>query len=297
MKARSLAARRRRRRRRRRAAAARLDLLPWPKVDFAKFGAIETQAAVAHPEDLRRRTCARNWVMIPHVTQFDEADITELEAFRVDAQRGEREGRRQADACSPSSSRRRRGAEEVSRVQRVARRRREPGAQEVLQHRLRRRHAERAGGAGDAGRRKKGVLEIAQRDRRAVGEGARRQARPGRHAGRHASRSQSSAASAAPRSRRSSTRPKWRSSACRKSAMKPVWDGKAVRAAPDAAAVAVVRPPRDRRRRSARASPRTSRRCSPTPRQRCSEDAAMSTIEIKVPDIGDFKDVPIIECW
>ena len=45
---------------------------------------------------------ARNWVMIPHVTQFDEADITELEAFRVAAQQGEREGRHQAHACSRS---------------------------------------------------------------------------------------------------------------------------------------------------------------------------------------------------
>ncbi|MEW9897317.1 dihydrolipoyllysine-residue acetyltransferase [Chitinivorax sp. PXF-14] len=58
-----------------------LDLLPWPKVDFAKFGAIETKP-LSRIKKISGANLARNWVMIPHVTQFDEADITEMEAFR-----------------------------------------------------------------------------------------------------------------------------------------------------------------------------------------------------------------------
>ena len=63
------------------ADGAALGLLPWPKVDFTKFGPIEA-AAVAHQEDLRREP-ASQLVMIPHVTNNDEADITDLEALRV----------------------------------------------------------------------------------------------------------------------------------------------------------------------------------------------------------------------
>ena len=62
-------------------AGAALGLLPWPQVDFSKFGPIERKPR----ERLRRIAAAnlhRNWVMIPHVTNHDEADITELEAFR-----------------------------------------------------------------------------------------------------------------------------------------------------------------------------------------------------------------------
>ncbi|MBV8045829.1 MAG: dihydrolipoyllysine-residue acetyltransferase [Paludibacterium sp.] len=58
-----------------------LDLLPWPKVDFAKFGPIDTQPLM-RIKKISGANLARNWVMIPHVTQFDEADITEMEAFR-----------------------------------------------------------------------------------------------------------------------------------------------------------------------------------------------------------------------
>ena len=59
-----------------------LDLLPWPKVDFAKFGPVETKP-LSRIKKLSGANLWRNWVMIPHVTQFDEADITDLEAFRV----------------------------------------------------------------------------------------------------------------------------------------------------------------------------------------------------------------------
>ena len=58
-----------------------LDLLPWPKVDFAKFGPIETKP-LSRIQKISGANLARNWVMIPHVTFNDEYDITELEDFR-----------------------------------------------------------------------------------------------------------------------------------------------------------------------------------------------------------------------
>jgi pyruvate dehydrogenase E2 component (dihydrolipoamide acetyltransferase) len=57
------------------------DLPPWPEVDFAKFGPIESKA-LSRIQKLSGPYLHRNWVSIPHVTQFDEADITDLEAFR-----------------------------------------------------------------------------------------------------------------------------------------------------------------------------------------------------------------------
>ncbi len=62
---------------------AALNLIPWPKVDFTRFGEIETKP-LARIRKISKANLARNWVMIPHVTQFDEADVTELEAFRVE---------------------------------------------------------------------------------------------------------------------------------------------------------------------------------------------------------------------
>ena len=61
---------------------AGLGLPAWPKVDFAKFGPIEAKP-LSRIQKISGPALARNWVMIPHVTQFDEADITELEAFRA----------------------------------------------------------------------------------------------------------------------------------------------------------------------------------------------------------------------
>jgi pyruvate dehydrogenase E2 component (dihydrolipoamide acetyltransferase) len=58
-----------------------LNLPPWPTVDFAKFGLIE-RVALTRIQRLSGPALARNWVMIPHVTQNDEADVTDLEAFR-----------------------------------------------------------------------------------------------------------------------------------------------------------------------------------------------------------------------
>ncbi|KQR55592.1 dihydrolipoyllysine-residue acetyltransferase [Acidovorax sp. Leaf160] len=59
-----------------------MDLLPWPKVDFAKFGTVERKD-LSRIKKISGANLHRNWVMIPHVTNNDEADITELEAFRV----------------------------------------------------------------------------------------------------------------------------------------------------------------------------------------------------------------------
>jgi len=59
-----------------------LDLLPWPNVDFTKFGPVERKD-LSRIKKISGANLHRNWVMIPHVTNNDEADITELEAFRV----------------------------------------------------------------------------------------------------------------------------------------------------------------------------------------------------------------------
>ena len=59
-----------------------LNLIPWPKVDFSKFGAIESKP-LSRIQKISGANLARNWAMIPHVTQHDDADITELEALRV----------------------------------------------------------------------------------------------------------------------------------------------------------------------------------------------------------------------
>jgi pyruvate dehydrogenase E2 component (dihydrolipoamide acetyltransferase) len=64
------------------AAATGLNMLPWPKVDFAKFGPIESKP-LSRIKKISGANLHRNWVMIPHVTNHDEADITELEDFRV----------------------------------------------------------------------------------------------------------------------------------------------------------------------------------------------------------------------
>ncbi|SIO05417.1 pyruvate dehydrogenase complex dihydrolipoyllysine-residue acetyltransferase [Salinivibrio sp. ES.052] len=58
-----------------------LGLLPWPKVDFSKFGETEVKP-LSRIKKISGANLARNWVMIPHVTQWDNADITEVEAFR-----------------------------------------------------------------------------------------------------------------------------------------------------------------------------------------------------------------------
>jgi len=64
------------------AAGGGLNLLPWPKVDFSKFGETEV-VQLSRIKKISGANLARNWAMIPHVTQFEQADITDLEALRV----------------------------------------------------------------------------------------------------------------------------------------------------------------------------------------------------------------------
>ena len=59
-----------------------LDLLPWPKVDFTRFGAVEVKP-LSRIKKISGQNLARNWVLIPAVTYHEDADITDLEAFRV----------------------------------------------------------------------------------------------------------------------------------------------------------------------------------------------------------------------
>ncbi|MBK9021826.1 MAG: dihydrolipoyllysine-residue acetyltransferase [Sulfuritalea sp.] len=64
------------------ASGGGLDLLPWPKIDFSKFGAVDVQP-LSRIKKISGANLSRNWVMIPAVTYHEDADITDLEAFRV----------------------------------------------------------------------------------------------------------------------------------------------------------------------------------------------------------------------
>ena len=61
-----------------------MDVLPWPSLDFSKFGPTET-VALPRIKKISGPNLHRNWVMIPHVTHFEDADVTDLEQFRVDS--------------------------------------------------------------------------------------------------------------------------------------------------------------------------------------------------------------------
>ncbi|WP_297324919.1 dihydrolipoyllysine-residue acetyltransferase [Nitrosomonas sp.] len=69
-----------------------LNLLPWPQVNFAKFGAIELKP-LTRIKQISGANLHRNWVMIPHVTQFDEADITDLETLRKESNDSDKENK------------------------------------------------------------------------------------------------------------------------------------------------------------------------------------------------------------
>ena len=71
---------------------AALNLLPWPQVNFAKFGPVELKP-LTRIKQISGANLHRNWVMIPHVTQFDEADITDLEALRKESNDSDKENR------------------------------------------------------------------------------------------------------------------------------------------------------------------------------------------------------------
>jgi len=73
-------------------AGLALNLLPWPQVNFAKFGPIELKP-LTRIKQISGANLHRNWVMIPHVTQFDEADITDLEALRKETNGSDKENK------------------------------------------------------------------------------------------------------------------------------------------------------------------------------------------------------------
>lgn len=73
-------------------AGLALNLLPWPQVDFSKFGPIELKP-LTRIKQISSANLHRNWVMIPHVTQFEEADITDLEALRKESNESEKENK------------------------------------------------------------------------------------------------------------------------------------------------------------------------------------------------------------
>ena len=93
------------------ADGAALGLLPWPKVDFTKFGPIEAKP-LSRIKKISGANLHRNWVMIPHVTNNDEADITDLEALRVTLNKENEVGHQGHDAGLPDQGRGR-GPEEV----------------------------------------------------------------------------------------------------------------------------------------------------------------------------------------
>ncbi len=84
------------------ANGAGLGLLPWPKVDFSKFGEVE-EVELSRINKISGANLHRNWVMIPHVTHFDRTDITELENFRKE-QNKEAEKRKLDVKITPWSS-------------------------------------------------------------------------------------------------------------------------------------------------------------------------------------------------
>jgi len=71
-------------------AGLELNLLPWPEIDFARFGRVELRP-LSRIKKIAGANLHRNWIMIPHVTQFDEADITELEALRKESNQSTKE--------------------------------------------------------------------------------------------------------------------------------------------------------------------------------------------------------------
>ncbi len=225
-----------------------LEVLAWPKVDFAKFGPVERKE-LSRIKKISGANLHRNWVMIPHVTNNDLADITELEAFRV--QTNAEQAKAKSDVKVTML------AFVIKAV--VAALKKFPSSTPSLDgDTLVYKQYYHIGFAADTPNGlvvpvlkdadQKGISADQPGNGRAGQKGPRRQAGRGRHARRLLLHLARWAALVARTSRPSSTRPKWPSWACRKAPCSPCGTAKAVCAAPDAAAVAVVRPPRHRRR-------------------------------------------------
>ncbi len=151
-----------------------------PQVDFAKFGPIET-VPLSRIKKISGPRLHASWVNIPHVTHSDEADITDLDAFSKGARRRCEEGqvkalpRLVAAASHAGCGRDPQGVPEFQRCAQSGRRLIDFAP--LLAHRRRGRHAGRPRGCGHQGRRPERRHRPFARTRRALGKGARRQAR------------------------------------------------------------------------------------------------------------------------
>ena len=197
-----------------------------PAQDFSKFGPIETKP-LARIKRLSGPHLHRSWLNVPHVTHGDEADITEIDAYRkeLDAAAKEKGYRVTLLAFLMKAS--------VSALKAfpefnssLSPEKDSADLQEVLQYRHRRRHARRAGRAGVQGRRPQGHRGAQQGAGCDLQEGARRQARRRPTCRAAASPSPRSAASAAPTSRPIVNAPEVAILGVVRSKMAPVWDGK-----------------------------------------------------------------------
>ena len=125
-------------------------MLPWPKVDFSKFGEVE-EVELGRIQKISGANLSRNWVMIPHVTHFDKTDITDLEAFRKQ-QNAEAEKRKLDVKFTPVVFIMKAVAaalEQMPRFNSLALRRwSAPDAEEIHQHRCGGGYPERSGGSG-----------------------------------------------------------------------------------------------------------------------------------------------------
>jgi pyruvate dehydrogenase E2 component (dihydrolipoamide acetyltransferase) len=125
-------------------------MLPWPKVDFSKFGEIE-EVELGRIQKISGANLSRNWVMIPHVTHFDKTDITDLEAFRK--QQNEEAAKRKLDVkFTPVVFIMKAVAAALEQMPRfnssLSEDGQKPDVEEVHQRRCRGRHAERSGCSG-----------------------------------------------------------------------------------------------------------------------------------------------------
>ena len=192
------------------AAGSELGLAPWPKVDFEKCGDVE-RVQLSRIKRISGPNLARNWVRIPHVTHQEDADITDLEAFRKQLNAEQSDVKVTMVALLVKAC--------VASLQGVPERstRRSTATSSCSKRYC------NIGFAADTPNGlivpvikdadAKGILAIGGELHGALGQGPRGQARPDGDAGRDVHDLVASAASAGRASRRSSTRPRWRSSA------------------------------------------------------------------------------------
>ena len=262
-----------------------LDLLPWPSIDFAKYGEVEV-VPLSRIKKISGANLARNWVRIPHVTHNDEADITDLEAFRKRRTRSYKKQEVRVTmlaflikACVAALKEFPEFNASLDGDNLIVKRYYNIGFAADTPNGLVVPVIKDADG--------KGIIEIANEMGELSGAARAGKLKPGDMAGGNftiSSLGGIGGTSFTP----IVNAPEVAILGVVRSAMKPVWDGVGVRAAADAAAVALLRPPRDRRRvrRALREVPGDHARGH-------AEGAAVN--EVKVPDIGDFTDVPVIE--